>query len=715
MNVNVFLAGAVTVLAVALASPLSSAQSGSKPNSSLRPITHDALWQMRRLGSPQLSPDGRWVAVVVTQPTYEATTQSSDIWLVPTEGTAAPRQLTFTNGRESGIDWSPDSRRIAFSAKRDGDDVEQIYVLMLGGGDAMRVTGLSTGARAPVFSPDGSRIAFTSSVYPGALSDADNRSQAAERLARKWKARIYDGFPIRNWDAWVGDRQSHVFVQVLPAPGKGGAPARDLLAGSSLARDPAFTARVTDSGDELDSVWAPDGESILFVASTDQSRAAYALTSSQIWRVSAAGGDPVRLTRDSHRWSRPRFTADGRHVLALVERQTDKVYVKTDLVSFGWSGRDQALDRAHWITEGWDRSVTTFAVTPDSRRVYLLAEDAGHELLHEARIDAGAVRRVFDMTEGVYTALSTPMRIGSAPLVVGLWESATRPPEVVRIDPKFGEHRVLTNFNTSRTVGLDLPPVRHFAFVSKGGRRIHSLLVLPPAFDASRKYPLFNVIHGGPHTMWRDQWVLRWNYHLLAAPGYVLLLTNYSGSTGFGEAFAQTIQGDPLRTAGAELNEAADEALRQFSFIDDARQCAGGASYGGHLANWLQASTTRYRCLVSHAGLINLESQWGTSDTVYSRELNNGGPVWEQGPIWREQNPIRYAAQFRTPTLVTIGEQDFRVPLNNSLEYWTVLQRRQIPSRLVVFPDENHWILDGENSRLFYSEIANWLARWLAP
>jgi len=171
--------------------------------------------------------------------------------------------------------------------------------------------------------------------------------------------------------------------------------------------------------------------------------------------------------------------------------------------------------------------------------------------------------------------------------------------------------------------------------------------------------------------MWRDQWVLRWNYHLLAAPGYVLLLTNYSGSTGFGEAFAQTIQGDPLRTAGAELNEAADEALRQFSFIDGARQCAGGASYDGHLANWLQASTTRYRCLVSHAGLINLESQCGTSHTVYSRELNNGGPVWEQGPVWREQNLIRYAAQFRTPTLVTIGGQDLPVPLNNSLEYWT--------------------------------------------
>jgi dipeptidyl aminopeptidase/acylaminoacyl peptidase len=239
------------------------------------------------------------------------------------------------------------------------------------------------------------------------------------------------------------------------------------------------------------------------------------------------------------------------------------------------------------------------------------------------------------------------------------------------------------------------------------------MLVLPPAFDQAKRYPLFVVIHGGPHSMWRDQFVLRWNYHLLASPGYVVLLTNYTGSTGFGEQFARNIQGDPLKTPGEEINQAADEALKRFSFIDGSRQCAGGASYGGHLSNWLQATTTRYRCLVSHAGLVNLESQWGTSDTVYQREIMNGGPPWEQGPIWRTQSPIRYATQFRTPTLVTVGENDFRVPLNNALEYWTVLQRQKVTSRLIVFPDENHWILKGEDSRYFYHEVHNWLARWL--
>jgi dipeptidyl aminopeptidase/acylaminoacyl peptidase len=241
------------------------------------------------------------------------------------------------------------------------------------------------------------------------------------------------------------------------------------------------------------------------------------------------------------------------------------------------------------------------------------------------------------------------------------------------------------------------------------------MLIRPPGFDPSKKYPLFVVIHGGPHTMWRDMWVLRWHYHLLAAPGYVVLLTNFTGSTGFGEAFAQGIQGDPLKGPSDEINDAADEAIERYSFIDGSRQCAGGASYGGHLANWLQASTTRYRCLVSHAGLVSLKSQWGTSDVAYGREVAQGGPHWEDIPLWTEQSPITYAENFKTPVLVTFGENDFRVPINNGLEYWAVLQRQQVESRLVIFPDENHWILKGENSRYFYQEVHDWLGRWLTP
>jgi dipeptidyl aminopeptidase/acylaminoacyl peptidase len=220
-----------------------------------------------------------------------------------------------------------------------------------------------------------------------------------------------------------------------------------------------------------------------------------------------------------------------------------------------------------------------------------------------------------------------------------------------------------------------------------------------------KKYPLVVMIHGGPHSMWRDQFFLRWNYHYITTPGYAMLMTDYTGSTGYGEKFAQDIQGDPLKGPGEEIEEAVDQAVKSFPFIDGARMCAGGASYGGHMANWLQATTTRYRCLFSHAGLINLESQWGTSDTIFHREVGTGGPVWEQGPVWREQNPIRFAKNFRTPILLTVGEKDYRVPLNQTIENWSVLQRLQIPSRLVVYPDENHWIQNGENAVLLQRAV----------
>ena len=684
-----------------------------------QPITHEDLWLMKRVGAPSVSPDGRWAVFSVTETAYSEKDQVTDLWIVSTDtsSTSAPRRLTGTAGGESGVEWSPDGSRLVFSAKREGDDVAQLYLLDLSaGGEAQRLTQLVNGARSPKFSPDGKRIAFSSSDYPGAKNEADNRRIEAERKARKWNARIYDGFPIRNWDRWLEDRKPRLLVLDLSEVGSPVGDPRELLRDSALVSEPGFAGRGGDGGDSLDATWTPDGKGLVFVASTDRHTAAFRFTSSNLWYVSLEGGEPLKLSGDDHSWSQPTFSPDGKTLLVGIDRKSDKVYMPSELVALDWDGPKAGtvtLQRGREITRGIDRSVTSFAITSDSRTVYFLAEEAGHEKLFEASLVDGQPRLAFDIKAGVYTNLSVATE-ARRPVLVANFESATRPPEVVRVDVARGGHLALTRFNDAKVATLDLEPPRHFWFTSSQGRRIHNMLVVPPGFEPSKKYPLFVVIHGGPHTMWRDQWVMRWNYHLLAKPGYVVLLTNYSGSTGFGEAFAQTIQGDPLRTPGAELNEAADVAIRDYPFIDGGRQCAGGASYGGHLANWLQATTTRYRCLISHAGLINLESQWGTSDTVYGREVNNGGPVWEQGSVWREQNPIRYAAAFKTPTLVTVGERDFRVPLNNSLEYWTVLQRQQIQSRLVVFPEENHWILKGENSRLFYQEVHDWLARWLA-
>lgn len=696
----------IMVSILAIAPSLSSLRAGAQSSSGKTPLSHETMWLMKRVGAPNPSPDGKWVVFSLIEPAYDEKDQVSDLWIVPADASARPRRLTFSKGGESGAVWSPDSRRLAFSAKREGDEVSQIYVLDVeAGGEAARVTSLSTGARSPVWSPDGTRLLFTGTVYPGASDEETNKKIAAERKAQKYRARVYDKFPVRNWDKWLDDTQGHLFIQSLEP----GARAKDLLAATKLVREPGFAGRVTDSGEEFDAVWTPDGESVIFVATTERNKAAYSNVSSALFRVAATGGEPLQLTTGKDSFSRPTFSPDGRNLYAIFNVESNgKTYNLDRLAKFSWPG----MGAPNILTANFDRAVGAFALTPDNKSIYLLAEEAGNEKLYTVSAQGGEVRLALDMTRGVYTGLKIPQKAAST-IIIANWESAMNPPEVFRLDLKSKTQQPLTSFNQERVAQIDWQPLRHFWFTSQAGKRIHNMVALPPAFDENKKYPLLVVMHGGPHSMWRDNWGLRWNYYLLARPGYIVLLTNYTGSTGFGEKFAQSIQGDPFIGPAKEINEAADEAIRLFPFVDGTRQAAAGASYGGHLANWLQATTTRYKALISHAGLINLESQWGTSDTIYSREINNGGPVWEQGAVWREQNPIRFAKNFRTPILLSVGENDFRVPLNQTLENWSVLQRLQIPSRLIVWPDENHWILKGENSKYFYQEVHAWLKKYL--
>jgi dipeptidyl aminopeptidase/acylaminoacyl peptidase len=669
-------------------------------------ITHEDIWLMKRVGAPVPSPDGKWAVFSVTEPAYDEKEQVSDLWMVPTDGNTSPRRLTHTAGGETGPAWSPDSHKLVFTAKRPGDEVNQAYVMDLAsGGEAIRVTSLSTGASSPRWSPDGKMLLFLSMVFPGAQDDEANKKTAAERKGQKYKARVYEGFPIRRWDKWLDDTQVHAFVQILEPATQ----AKDLLAGTKLVAEPGFAGKSADSGQDLQAIWAPDGQSIVFTATTASNSAAYARGNTHLYQVSLQGGEPRQLTTGTDSFERPAFSPDGKALFCVVTRQGEKVYNLDRLARLSWPQPGQTLV----LSAGFDRSVGSYAVSSDGSTVYLLAEEAGHEKLFSVPATGGEVRPAFKMDRGVYTNLAIPAK-ASRTVLLANWESAVNPGELFRIDPGQQERVPLTSFNRERAAAIDWQPLEHFWFTSKDGRQIHSMLALPPEFDRNKKYPLLVLIHGGPHSMWRDHLFLRWNYHLLASPGYVVLLTNYTGSTGFGEKFAQDIQFDPFGRCGREINEAADEAIRRYTFIDANRQAAAGASYGGHLANWLQATTTRYRCLVSHAGLINLESQWGTSDTIYLRELNNGGPVWEQGKIWREQNPIRRAKDFRTPILLTVGENDFRVPLNQTLENWSVLQRLRIPSRLIVFPEENHWIQKGENNRFFYQELHAWLEKYLS-
>ncbi|MBI4909603.1 MAG: S9 family peptidase [Acidobacteria bacterium] len=669
------------------------------------PITHERLWMMKRVSNPVVSPDGKWVVFTMTEPSYEESGQSSDLWIVPADGSAKAKKLTSSKGAESGAAWSRDSRRIAFGAKREGDDAAQIYVMdVVGGGEAQRVTSLSTGVSGPVWSPDGKSIAFLSNVYPGARTDEDNKKIAAERKARKYKARVYDSFPIRAWDHWRDDLQVHLFVQAV-----GNGKARDLLAGTQLVSQKGFAgAGTSGGGEELQPAWTPDGTALVFVASVDRNKSAYADTSLHLYQVSVAGGEPRVITQGHSSYAKPAFRPDGKALYALREPLNTEVHNNSRLAMMAWPAGGAAKD----VTTGLDFSVNSFAFSSDSRAVYFTAEDQGLEKLYALPAQGGKPVVAANSTSGVYGSIQSPAG-AVKPLLTGLWSSAVNPAEVVRIDPEARSHKFLTEVNTSNAAAIDWQPLKHFWFTSAKGRKIHNMIALPANFDPNRKYPLLVLMHGGPHSMWRDEITLRWNYHLLAAREYVVLLTNYTGSTGFGEKFAQVMKGDPFQTPAEEINQAADEAIKQFSYVDGSRQCAAGASYGGHLANWLEATTTRYKCLISHAGLINMESQWGTSDGIYHREVMAGGPPWEQSSVWREQNPIRRAKNFKTPMMLTVGENDYRVPLNQTLENWSVLQRMQVPSKLIVFPDANHWILKPEDSRFFYQEVGRWLGQYL--
>jgi dipeptidyl aminopeptidase/acylaminoacyl peptidase len=689
---------ALVVLAVA--GPLSAQEAAPAK----KPLTHEALWLMKRVGAPAVSPDGRWVVFSVAEPAYDEKKEVSDLWIVPADGAAPPRRLTSSKAGESGPAWSPDSRRIAFTTKREDDEVNQVYVLDVTGGEARRVGSTAIAARAPRWSPDGRWLLFQASVYPGAADMEANKKAAGERKDAKSKVRAYDSFPIRRWDRWLDDTVAHLFV--VSADGEGAA--RDLLAGSRLAAMKGFGGTGGEgSTEDLQPAWAPDGKSIVFVATTNRDTSAYGPVNPQIFSVPVEGGEPRALTTGNASWVQPRFTPDGRTLCARVEEEWARIYAIGRLACAAWPWNGNAPT----VSGAFDRAVADYAFSPDGRTVYLTAEDRGYVKLFSMPVSGGPATPVLE-TKGAFAGIDAP-DTAQTPFVVASWGSSVNPPEIVRVDVTGKRLANLTRFNVDAAAALDWQPPQEFTFQNKQGRTVRSFVVLPQRFDAGKKYPLLVLIHGGHANMWRDQITLRWNYHLLASPGYVLLLTDYRGSTGYGEKFTLDILNDPLRGPADDVNQAADEAIKRFPFIDATRQCAGGASYGGHLANWLEATTTRYRCLISHAGLSSLQTQWATSDSIYHRELMMGGPFWEKPAVWTDQSPVSYAASFKTPILLSVGENDFRVPMNNTLEMYAVVQRMKVPSRLLVWPDENHWILKGENSKVFYREVHEWLARWL--
>jgi dipeptidyl aminopeptidase/acylaminoacyl peptidase len=656
-----------------------------------RAITQEDIWLMRRVANPVVSPDGRFLAVPVTVPAYDPAQESGDIWIVTADGSVPPRCLTSGHGMKAAPAWSPDGSQLAFVTRTTQDSAAQIYVIPAAGGEARKITSQPAGARAPKWRPDGRALLFEATLAP----PPSTGPVAAPR--------IYDAMPVRFWNRWLDEHRPHPFVLEL----SDGATPLDLLHGTSFAASPGFRGifRTTerDTIETLQAQWSPTGQTVIFTAQVNADAMMHTAVFTSLFEVPTTGGEPMALTNVGESYSEPQFTRAGDKLYAIRKRwATD--YVSTRLAQIAWPPSSGATI----LTSQWERVIEGYTLSPDGQTIYLDAADDGLQRVFRMPASGGMPEPVIDSQTGAWRAL-TPVEGG----LVALHETALHPPELMRLGTP---PTSLTCFNTDRLSQIDAPAPVHFRFTASNGKTIHNMLFHPPGFDPTRKYPIVTLIHGGPAAMSTDAFTYSafWFHpHLLATPGYVVLVTNYTGSIGFGERFASDVEKDVLRGPAEEILEALDEAIRRCPYVDASRQAAVGGSYGGYFVNWLNGHTSRFKCLVAHVGPFNNEAQYGTNDGGFDREVRMGGPIWEEGGQWMDQSPLRYAQNFATPTLVTHGERDFRVPLGEGLANFKLLQRLNIPSRFIVFPDEGHMIGYGENARVFWREVSSWLARYL--
>jgi dipeptidyl aminopeptidase/acylaminoacyl peptidase len=656
-----------------------------------RAITFDDLVALHRVSDPQVSPDGRWVAYTVGTPDREANRTATNLWLVAVAG-GEPRQLT-RSGRDRRPRWSPDGRRLAFLSTRDG--AAQVYVIALDGGEAKKLTTLSTGADNVLWAPDGKWLAFTSEVHPDCRDDACNAQRDAAREKNKVKARVYDRLLYRHWNTWSEGKRSHLFVVAA----EGGTP-RDLVPGADYDVPP-FSL-----GGPEPIAFSPDGAELCFTANTDKDEALS--TNADLFVVPVAGGEARRLTGANRGYDGgPAYSPDGRFLAYQAQLTYGYESDRWRLMLY-----DRQSGKHTNLTENFDRSVDSPAWLPDGRSIYFHAEDRGHVPLYQVAASGGEPKVVLKemyVSEFALTADGRTLLFTRA--------SMTMPAELFAANADGSSLRQLTRHNAERLAALELNAAEHFWFAGAGGTQVHGMLLRPPRFDPAKKYPTVLICHGGPQTMFGDAWSYRWNAQLFAAPGYVVVMINRRGSTGFGQKFTDEIVGDYGGRAFEDLMKGVDHVLAKYPFVDGTRMAAAGASYGGFMINWMASqSKDRFKALVTHASIFNQVSMYGATEELWFMEWDQQGMPWTNPEGYRKWSPGSYAADFgkyKTPTLVIHGEQDYRVPYTEGLQMFTALQRQGVPSKLVLYPDEGHWILKPQNSEFWYKTVLGWLATYL--
>jgi dipeptidyl aminopeptidase/acylaminoacyl peptidase len=656
-------------------------------------MTPEDLWAMERVSDPKLSPDGRWVVFAVNRYSIEENAGDSDLWVVPADGSTPPRRLTWSKGSDGSPAWSPDGTQIAFVAKR-GDAPPQIYILpFAAGGEARPATKLPIGAQDPRWFPDGKRIAFLAGTWPDLNDDWPAvQKRVDEQKNDKTQAKIADTRLLRYWDTYRTDgKRNHIFAVDL-ASGK----VEDLTPG--LRREMDFFSP-TESWD-----LAPDGREIAY--SVNAVDPPYQTLNYDLYiQPVGAPGEPRNITAGHKAGdNRPRYTPDGRFIVFGRNRRED---VDPDFPHL--ARYDRKTGEIREIAETWDAFAEGWTFTPDGKTVVFNAQDHGRTHVWALPIDGGTPQVL--ARGGVTAGVSAGGQAGSK-AVVFTRHSLAAPAEVFIVPSTGGEPKALTSFNAQRLAGLDLGTVSEVTFDGAGGDKVHMFVVYPPGFDKSRKWPLVQMIHGGPFGAFQDEFHYRWNAALLAGQGYVVAMVNFHGSTGYGQGFAEAIVGNHADKPFADIMKATDWLIAQ-GYIDEKRMAAAGGSYGGYMVGWILGHTDRFAALIHHAGVYDLMGQFASDDT-WGRPNNYGAAPWTDPARVDLYSPSRYAPNFKTPTLILHGEKDYRVPVTQGINLYGVLQGKGVPARIVLFPDENHWVLKPQAALLWWKEVFAWLDKYLS-
>lgn len=667
----------------------------SGPMMAARPITFEDLTAFHRVSDPQPSPDGQWIVYVVADVEYAENRTNSDLWIVPASG-GTPRQLTRSPRHDRHPRWSPDGKWIVFESNRSGEF--QLYTLPVAGGEARGITQISTEANNPVWSPDGRQIAFVSAVFPEfsdkpfAESDKANREKQKGRDDSKVKARVIGQLLYRHWDSWVDDKRQHLFV-IPVADGVSTGTPRDVTPGD---RDAVPTSSTFSAGDEF--AFSPDSMELVHTATPSPAREEAWSTNHDLWSIDLATGKRRALTTNRAADGLPKFSPDGRY---LAYRAQARPGFEADRWQLFLLDRQSGQSRS--LTADFDTSVESICWTADSQTLVLEAEDKGTKRLWTLPVSGG---RPIPLTTGGTAGEA----VASGTQVIFTQSRMSQPPEVFVVNLAGGTPANISKANQTRLAELNLPAPESVTFPGAEGTPVQMWIVKPPGFDPAKRTPLVFWVHGGPQGAFMDSWSTRWNVQLWAAQGYVLALPNPRGSTGFGQKFTDQISHDWGGRVYEDLM-AGLGWLEKQPWIDTNRMASAGASYGGYMMNWFQGHTDKFKTLVTHCGVYEFTSMYGTTEEVWFDEWDHGIP-W-QNPEFDKWSPHKHAARFKTPNLVIHNELDYRVPIHQGLSLFTTLQRQGIPSKLLYFPDEGHWVLKPQNSELWHRTIFDWLKEYL--